>query len=47
MSKARALLRAIILKIDGLEGMGLSTLIKESKELLAQPEQEPVAWMNR
>jgi len=46
MSKERELLGAIILKIAGLEGMGLSTLIKESKELLAQPEQieqEPVA----
>jgi hypothetical protein len=40
MSKERELLWAIILKIDGLEGMGLSTLIKESKELLAQPDQD-------
>lgn len=42
MSKERELLQAIILKVDGLEGFGIMNIIKESKELLAQPEQEPV-----
>ena len=48
MSKERELLQAIILKIDGLEGFGLMHIIKECKELLAQPEQteqEPEAWI--
>lgn len=47
MSKERELLKAIVLKADGVEGIGLSLIIKESKELLAQPEQEPVAWQFR
>jgi hypothetical protein len=41
-SPERELLRAIVLKIDGLEGMGLSTFIAEVKGLLAQPEQPTV-----
>ena len=45
MSKERELLRAIILKADGVEGIGLSLIIKESKELLAQPKQAPAAWL--
>jgi len=47
MSKERELLQALILKVDGLEGIGLMPIIKECKELLAQPEQieqEPVDW---
>ena len=43
MSKERELLQAIILKVDGLEGFGIMNIIKESKELLAQPEQEPLS----
>ena len=43
MSKERELLQAIILKVDGLEGFGIMNIIKESKELLAQP--ETGAWI--
>ena len=43
MSKEREILQAIILKVDGLEGFGIMNIIKESKELLAQP--ETGAWM--
>ena len=46
MSIERELLQAIILKVDGLEGIGLMPIIKECKELLAQPEPFKPDWVN-
>jgi len=42
MSKARELLRRVI---STYSDYGINTLYGEINELLAQPEQEPVAWM--